>query len=565
MIVLNGQPLVQYNLEALYPYAHQIIVVEGAARAAAAAATPAGHSTDGTTETLRRFKETHDPENKVILVTAEDLGSPNGFWPEKTEMSQAYAARATGDWLWQVDSDEFYRDEDMRAVLEMLAGDPSIGCVSFPYKQFWGGFDYVERGDWFDYAHPNFDRLFRWGPGHRYVEHRPPTVVDERGVDLRRKKWIRHTETRRRGIFLYHYSYVFPTQAQEKVKYYSHVAWTDHFRDMERWYQDSYVDLARPFHVGEGLNYLTWLERHRGPEPRVISRLRADLRSGALRAESRPTGDIEALLSSPSYELRKQLVSAYARLRWKLWRAPAHRLAETARKVPALRSMARRLIELRDRRRFVRRWGSRYSPMAGYLAIHGWLTEKEATTLYDLARKLSAENPVVVEIGSWQGKSSVILAKGVAETKGGCLYCIDPFNGAGGASVYQEEMSKLDRPLLEIFGENMERNGVGDVVRPLVGTSDAFTDRFSAGIDLLFIDGDHSYEAVMKDFEGYARSIKVGGQIAFHDVDFDPAGEPTGAEEFLGPAQVIKQRIVNNPEWAEHVRIDGLFVARKVR
>ena len=43
------------------------------------------------------------------MVTAEECGHENGFWPgEKDEQSRAYAARATGDYLWQVDVDEFY-------------------------------------------------------------------------------------------------------------------------------------------------------------------------------------------------------------------------------------------------------------------------------------------------------------------------------------------------------------------------------------------------------------------------------------------------------------------------
>ena len=57
MIVLNGEPFVRYNLRALYPFAHQIIVVEGAAPAAAGIATPEGHSIDGTLAALKQFKE----------------------------------------------------------------------------------------------------------------------------------------------------------------------------------------------------------------------------------------------------------------------------------------------------------------------------------------------------------------------------------------------------------------------------------------------------------------------------------------------------------------------------
>src|SRR3546814_435211 len=98
MIVLNGEPFLRYNLRSLYPYAHQIIVAEGAAPGARNIATPQGHSRDGTLEVLRRFKQEEDPEDKVVIVTAEDEGHPDGFWPgEKDEQSRAYAKRATGE------------------------------------------------------------------------------------------------------------------------------------------------------------------------------------------------------------------------------------------------------------------------------------------------------------------------------------------------------------------------------------------------------------------------------------------------------------------------------------
>ena len=110
MIVLNGQPFIRYNLRALYPFAHQIIVVEGASPGAANICTLDGHSTDGTSDALWDFKAHEDPEHKLTILTAQDEGYANGFWPgEKHEQSQAYAKRATGDYLWQVDVDEFYK------------------------------------------------------------------------------------------------------------------------------------------------------------------------------------------------------------------------------------------------------------------------------------------------------------------------------------------------------------------------------------------------------------------------------------------------------------------------
>lgn len=43
-------------------------------------------------------------------------------------------------------------------------------------------------------------------------------------------------------------------------------------------------------------------------------------------------------------------------------------------------------------------------------------------------------------------------------------------------------------------------------------------------LDFLFIDGDHSYEGVKKDFEMYSPLVKYGGIIAFHDIVFHPNG-----------------------------------------
>ena len=312
IIVLNGEPFLKCNLQALYPFAHQIIVVEGACTAAASLATADGHSTDGTLNMLRRFKAENDPENKLLLVTAEDEAKPDGFWSEKDEMSQAYARRATGDWLWQVDSDEFYLEQDMETIFEMLESASDITAVSFPYKQFWGGFDYVETGQWFIYDFPAVPRLFRWRPGYQYIKHRPPTVVDEKGRDLRTLKWVSHQQMRRAGIYLYHYSCVLPKQARQKVGYYTHVTWTDVFRDNERWLKESYFGLRDPYFIGEGGRLMPqWLERYRGPHPAQIVKMRQDLSAGRLKEPLRLTEDIEKLLSSPRYTLGRWILRTY--------------------------------------------------------------------------------------------------------------------------------------------------------------------------------------------------------------------------------------------------------------
>jgi hypothetical protein len=304
IIALNAQPFLIYSLRALYPFAYQILVVEGATVAAKSLATTDGHSLDGTLEMLRRFQESEDTENKLQIISAKDEGYQTGFWPEKDQMSQAYARRATGNWLWQVDGDEFYKQEDMSAIVSMLKEDRDITSVSFPYLEFFGGFDYLITGKWHLYDHPRFHRLFKWKQQFAYTSHRPPTVVNEKKENLRSLKWINQPRNGKFPVVLYHYSYVFPKQAKQKVGYYSNVSWTSAFRENQKWYEESYLGLEHPFFLGEkGRPILQWLERFQGTHPESIQQLLTDLDAGKLHEPLRPTEDIEELLNSPGYWL----------------------------------------------------------------------------------------------------------------------------------------------------------------------------------------------------------------------------------------------------------------------
>ncbi len=297
MIVFNGEPFTRYTLRALLPFAHEIIVVEGAAPSAAHLATTDGHSRDGTLAQVRRFMAEEDPEGKVRLVTAEDEGHPGGWWPgEKDEQSRAYASRATGDYLWQVDVDEYYRPDDMARIVDTLGADPSIDAVTFEQMTFWGGLDYVTDGWYLRRGAGHYHRLFKWGPGYTYAAHRPPTVLDDRGRNLRDLHWVRPHQL---GIRLHHYSLLLPKQVADKCEYYATAPWANR-AGAKQWAQEVFLQLRRPFRVHNVFAYPSWLERYDGPHPPEVTRMVADLRAidpGQLRS----TDDIERLLASPWY------------------------------------------------------------------------------------------------------------------------------------------------------------------------------------------------------------------------------------------------------------------------
>jgi glycosyltransferase involved in cell wall biosynthesis len=301
IIVLNGEPFTRYCLRALYPFAHEIIVVEGAAPAAAKVATLDGHSTDGTLEILYRFKAEEDPQDKVQIITRE------GFWSEKDEQSQAYAKRATGDYLWQVDIDEFYDPRDMQTILGMLRGDPEITAVSFEQVTFWGGFDYVVDGWYLRRGANIFHRLFKWGPGYQYATHRPPTVIDPQGRELRQIKWLNGHELARLHVYLYHYALLFPKQVIEKCEYYGSATWLRREK-AQRWAREVFVDLKSPYRVHNVYRHPSWLERFDGNHPPQVMALRDDIEAGRINVLTRSSDDIERLLDSFSYQMGRALI-----------------------------------------------------------------------------------------------------------------------------------------------------------------------------------------------------------------------------------------------------------------
>ncbi len=321
IIALNAQPFLEYNLKALYPFAHEIIIVEGATKAAATLADKQGHSQDNTVEAIRKFQEHQDPHYKLQLVSAKDEGFSDGFWPEKNEMSQAYAQRATGDWLWQVDSDEFYFRADMERVITLLESkDPPSG-IAFPFIEFWGGFDYLTTGKWYLQEFTEVARVFRWGEGYRYVTHRPPTVVDDSGENLLEQNWISGKKMKARNIIMHHYSYVLPKQAKQKVGYYSNVEWTEAFRKSALWERESYLKLRKPLFLGErGFPILQWLERYKGKHPDAIVELRRQLDQQEILEDQRSDQDIEKLLSSFWYPLTTRILRILMPPYWALRR-----------------------------------------------------------------------------------------------------------------------------------------------------------------------------------------------------------------------------------------------------
>jgi len=191
--------------------------------------------------------------------------------------------------------------------------------------------------------------------------------------------------------------------------------------------------------------------------------------------------------------------------------------------------------------------------IANYRDIDGWLTDNEALGLYNIARKLPKQSHSL-EIGSWQGKSSYCISKGI---KDGKLTVIDPFNASGGFDIASEKEYQLktkekgETTLLESFKYNMNNLGVLNKIIVKKGYSYDFDDEIGA-LDFLFIDGDHSVEGCKKDYELYSDKVKKGGFIAFHDFDESRLD--------LGPTYVVNNYVLKSSGFSFYGLYDSLWV-----
>lgn len=183
--------------------------------------------------------------------------------------------------------------------------------------------------------------------------------------------------------------------------------------------------------------------------------------------------------------------------------------------------------------------------------IEGFLTATESVALFRAANRARPDS-VAVEIGSWKGKSSYCIARGLR--RGGRLHVIDPFDAAGEAAsalVYASQHGTT--PLQQQFEHNVAP--LADRIVIHAGYSQAFVGQFPT-IDLLMIDGDHSIDGARFDFEKYAPFVVSGGCVMFHDY------YPERPD--LGPTWVIDQLVKPSGAYREVEKADSLWIGRKI-
>jgi predicted O-methyltransferase YrrM len=129
--------------------------------------------------------------------------------------------------------------------------------------------------------------------------------------------------------------------------------------------------------------------------------------------------------------------------------------------------------------------------------------------LYGLVRCMQPKT--IVEIGSSRGLSTCTLALGCRHNGAGRVYAIDPHvnnawtdRGTHGTT-------------LTFLGDRLRDYELEPYCQVMTMTSQEIAETWSEPIDLLFIDGDHTYEGVKYDFEAFAPWLTRHAVVLFHD------------------------------------------------
>jgi predicted O-methyltransferase YrrM len=146
--------------------------------------------------------------------------------------------------------------------------------------------------------------------------------------------------------------------------------------------------------------------------------------------------------------------------------------------------------------------------------VDGWLSEDQARRLYLSAGELRPPDRIV-EIGSFRGRSAIVLALGAPDGVG--VTAIDPHAGGdrGPREIegYAAEATEDNRA----FHANLARAGLDEVVEHLRLPSSEALGAVRGPVALLYVDGAHRYHPVREDIASWGERVSAGGVLLVHD------------------------------------------------
>ncbi len=155
----------------------------------------------------------------------------------------------------------------------------------------------------------------------------------------------------------------------------------------------------------------------------------------------------------------------------------------------------------------------------GYQFSQDWFSINLPVWEHYLTRFIDIPELRVLEIGSWEGRSTCWLIENILTHPSARITCVDPFEGSVEHKVMCEE--SVVQTIEQRFDFNIARTGHPEKVRKVVGASQmVLRSLIPDSYHLTYIDGSHIASDVLEDAILTWRLVKVGGMIIFDDYGF---------------------------------------------
>jgi predicted O-methyltransferase YrrM len=166
------------------------------------------------------------------------------------------------------------------------------------------------------------------------------------------------------------------------------------------------------------------------------------------------------------------------------------------------------------------------------------LTQQERLFLYRVGLR-QPNGALFLEVGSYLGASTLFLAAAAKEIGHGAkVHSVDTWENQGMSEGFRDTWSE--------FNENTK--SYTSCIVSHRGKSIQIAQTFTGQIDLLFLDGDHSYEGCRLDVENWLPHLKPGGLIIMHDYGW-AEGVQKVVYEFIQP-RAVREGSLPNLYWA---------------
>ena len=146
--------------------------------------------------------------------------------------------------------------------------------------------------------------------------------------------------------------------------------------------------------------------------------------------------------------------------------------------------------------------------------IDGWMSPDQAERLYRAAAATRAGD-TIVEIGSFRGRSTIVLAS--AAPQGVQIVAIDPHAGNDRGPQEIGGFQAAAATDHDVFNANVAAAGVADRIRHVRQFSDEAHGVVLGELAVLYVDGAHRYAPARADIHDWGRRVSPGGTLLIHD------------------------------------------------